>query len=209
MFEKIKEYMFVIVISLWFAAALVFAILKFNTTKEGWKIFSIAQNSVITAVWKSDTYKKNHTIASEMLDNLTGKSIGKYNIQTSSWVLFLNNTGWNDITANWKYGNDFPTSESQKLYPILMPATAIWQIGWKDLGWLKSSEFDDVNWTKVDDASNLTSSQKGYLVDLYFGFGTFATKADADSFQKSYLSSSDEVEGSGGNYTLFQKIAQQ
>ena len=210
MFEKIKEYQFVLIIGIALAAALVFFILRYNTTKIGSSLVTWVQNSVINSISKSDNYKKDHTIWDKIIEDLSWKSLGQYNIQTSSWVLYLNNYTWDVIVSDGTSKIDFPTPKNKNIFPIILPAQPIWTISWNDLWFLKAKQYDDKNWTFVKSGSDLTSSQKWYLIDLYFGFWPFTSKAAATNIQKAYLSSSNVVQGSGNNqWAIFQKISQQ
>jgi len=213
MFEKIKEYQFYILLGLAWAAALVYFILHTQTMKEWTNLLSTVQNSIINSVSKSDTYKKKFTIAKDIIDQLSGQSIGKYSIDTASGVLFMNNFNWDVDVANGSTTGDVPTSKSSTIYPIIYPASAIGQItdAWgnnDDLGWLVSNWYTDVSWNNEVSAENLTPAQKGYLVDLYFWFWTFANQNTAKSFKNSYLPNADFVKDSWGEYIVVQKISQ-
>lgn len=213
MFEKIKEYQFVILIGIAFWAALVYFILRYNTTKEWSDMLTAVQNSIVNSISKSQVYKKKYTIANLILQDLSGQSIGKYSINTASWVLYLNNYSGDLEVALGSTPATLPNSWPNKLYTILLPATAIGTItdAWwnaDDLGWLVSDGYTDVNWWNKVSASSLTPAQKGYLVNLYFGFWNFANENDAKSFQKSYLSRADLIKDANGTYMIVQKIAQ-
>ena len=209
MFEKIKEYQFVLIIGLVAGVALVYSIVTYQANKTGTDTISSVQNSVVDVYSKSNTYKNSHTIADAIIDSLTGKSLGTYQIETASWVLFFNNSDWETVVSDWAGNLSGVAAVDWKIFPVILPTKKIGDIDWENAVFLKSKEIDKTNGKFLKDASDATSAQKWYLTDFYFGFWPFETEADAKKFADKYLKWADIIKDKDkGNYYVVQQQGQ-